>query len=183
MKITGKPTGTTNLIDQVRQSNPEPTIYDLWQMLDQGSTRRSLADEFESTPPANVANVLPAQWQWRYAKPGIESYITQLNPIEEAAFQSWVQANKIPWQDIPTADYDMRGYWKEKQANPAAVMSGINPNDMQLHFTDKYKTPYHKSFSRESMYALPTAPKWINDYQLADESGKIMYDEQAGDKK
>jgi len=137
------------------------------------------------TVPRGVAAVLPKEpeaWQMQYVKPGLNNqYTTKLTPEQETVFQNWVKQNNIPWQDVPKADYDMRGFWREMQSNPnAAGMTGINPNDHLLHYTDKFKTPYHKSFSGESMYSIGAeAPRWINDYQLADKSGKILYDEKA----
>src|SRR4249920_2203507 len=84
----------------------------------------------------------------KYAKPG--SYTTKLPRPDEAKFQQWVKTNNVPWQDSPTADYDMRGYWKAQQGgDPNAKQAG------NLHFPDTYKTPYHKTFSNESKYALP----------------------------
>ncbi len=116
----------------------------------------------------------------QYVKPSLNgNYTTQLDPQSEVKFQQWVKQNKVPWQDTPNADYDMRGFWKKAQANPGMQMTAINPNDNQVHYTDEFKTPYHKSFTRESMYALPNAPKWINNHQLADEQGHIIFDELA----
>jgi hypothetical protein len=97
--------------------------------------------------------------QWgAYAKPG--SYTTPLAPQEEAQFEQWVKTNKIPWQDSPTSDYDMRGYWKAQQAGNQRAKTEINPLDKKPHYPDTWKTPYHKTFSRESQYALPTAGHW-----------------------
>src|ERR1700678_904319 len=94
-----------------------------------------------------------AQWQ-SVAKPG--PYTTTLSPLEEQQFKVWVAQNKIPWQDSPTSDYDMRGYWKAQQAGDKDARTEINPVDKKPHYPDTYKTPYHKTFSRESKYALPT---------------------------
>ncbi len=96
-----------------------------------------------------------AQWSG-YAKPG--PYKTQLQPEEENKFQSWVKQNKVPWQDSPTSDYDMRGYWKAQQSGQAHTE--INPVDQKPHYPDTWKTPYHQTFSNESQYALPTAGRW-----------------------
>ncbi len=77
------------------------------------------------------------------------NYVTQLGPQEEAMFQQWVMANKIPWMDEEKADYDMRGFWKAQQmGDPNAVRNAAN-----AHFPDTWKTPYHKTFSAESIYA------------------------------
>ena len=103
-------------------------------------------------------------------------WTTKLDPADEARFQVWVQQNKVPWLDSPTADYDMRGFWKAMTAaDPRAVR-----NFQSQHFPDIWKTPYHETFSRESMYALPTAPRWVrhpNGYVLIDQQGRIVFDE------
>lgn len=113
--------------------------------------------------------------QWAQSLP---SYTTQLSPPEEQAFRSWVTQNRVPFNPVePTQDYDMRGYWKSVAAQ-GGNQTAINPNDHQLHFPDTFKTPYHQSFSNESMYALPTAPRWVNDYQLVDPAtGTVVFDE------
>lgn len=109
-----------------------------------------------------------------YAKKG--PYVTKLAPEEEAKFQAWVKANKIPWQDSPTADYDMRGYFKAMLAGNQLAKTQVSQFDGKTHFPDTYKTPYHKTFSNESMYALPTAPKWV-DNRLTDSRGRVIADE------
>lgn len=99
-------------------------------------------------------------------------YVTQLSPEAEGKFQDWVQANRIPWRDSPTADYDMRGFWQAQQrGDPLAKRSAEN-----LHFPDTYKTPYHRSFSNESRYALPIAPHWEGD-NLVDRHGTVVFRE------
>jgi len=104
------------------------------------------------------------------AKPG--PYMTALPREEEAQFQDWVKQNKIPWQESPTADYDMRGFWQAQQVgDPLAKRSTTN-----LHFPDTYKTPYHKTFSNESIYATPDAPRWKGN-KLMSIDGKVLVDE------
>jgi hypothetical protein len=95
---------------------------------------------------------------FNYAKPG--PYTTALAPDDEQRFQQWVKSNKVPWQDSPKADYDMRGYWKAQQGGDADAHTEVNPVDHKPHYPDTWKTPYHKSFSNESMYATPDAPHW-----------------------
>ncbi len=119
-----------------------------------------------SVPYAQVVQAAPYA---KYAKPG--PYVTKLDPALEQQFQAWVQQNKIPWQESPTADYDMRGYYKAMQAGDQNARQAAN-----RHFPDTYKTPYHKSFSRESQYALPNAPQWKGN-TLVDESGKVIFQE------
>ncbi len=137
-----------------------------------------------SENPVTQVQVTPADtWQSRYAKPNEDgSYMTSLAPPEEQQFQSWVKQNRVPWQDSPTADYDMRGYWKAQQAgNPNAAQSR-NVNDGEMHFPDTWKTPYHKSFSGESQYSTGQgAPQWINSHQLADSQGNVLFDERQPD--
>ncbi len=107
--------------------------------------------------PASCEAIVRRKWS-AYAKPG--SYTTKLAPDEESKFQSWVKTNKVPWQDTPTADYDMRGYWKAQVGGDKNARTAINPVDHRLHYPDTWKTPYHQTFSRESQYALPTAGHW-----------------------
>jgi hypothetical protein len=90
------------------------------------------------------------------AKPG--PYLTQLQPSSEQSFQQWVKTNHIPWQESPTSDYDMRGFWQAQQSGDPNAKRASN-----LHFPDTYKTPYHKTFSNESKYATPSAPHWEGD--------------------
>jgi len=99
-------------------------------------------------------------------KSKIGSWQTKLNDLDEMYFKDWVKANKIPWQDIPEADYDMRGYWK---STGGAVPLG--------HYPDTYKTPYHESFSNESIYAAPNAPRWINNHLTDQITGTIFKEE------
>jgi hypothetical protein len=113
----------------------------------------------------------------QYARGG--EYSTKLNPLEEAAFRQWVQTSKAPFDpNQPTQDYDMRGYWKDI-ASKGGNATQLNPNDGEMHFPDTYKTPFHQSFSAESRYAMPTAPKWANDHQLVGSDGKVVFDETA----
>lgn len=106
--------------------------------------------------------------QW--AKPG--SYTTKLDPKMETSFQKWVKANRIPWQDSPTADYDMRGYYKAMiSGDPKAKRASSN-----LHFPDTWKTPYDRSFSNESMYATHDAPHWVGN-TLVTPDGRVIFDE------
>lgn len=104
-------------------------------------------------------------------------YQTQLSPTEETQFQGWVKQNKIPFDPSPTSDYDMRGFYKEQKSSGSKAQTGINKNDGKLHFTDFFKTPYHKSFSAESKYAKAGAPKWNDKDQLVLPNGKVVFDE------
>lgn len=112
------------------------------------------------------------QFNRQWAKQG--SYTTQLNPGDEQKFQQWVRANKVPWQDSPKADYDMRGYWKALQQGQAK--QEYNEWDHTMHFPDTWKTPYSGTFSRESKYASPNAPEWRGDV-LTTRDGRVVVDE------
>lgn len=107
------------------------------------------------------------------------SYNSQLSPGDETKFRQWVDQNRVPFNaNDPIQDYDMRGYWRDI-AHQGQNETGVNKNDGELHYPDTYKTPYHHSFSSESMYARPNAPAWINDHQLADPAtGDVLWDEQ-----
>lgn len=110
----------------------------------------------------------------QYARPG--PYQTMLPADQEAQFRQWVQANRVPFDpNNPTSDYDMRGFWQDQAARQQGTQT--NPNDGLPHYPDTYKTPFHQSFSNESRYALPTAPRWANDHQLVDQYGRVLFDE------
>lgn len=108
------------------------------------------------------------------------TYDTQLDPLRELLFRSWVKHNNVPFNPDakgPT-DYDMRGYFQgAQQGNPQARSTEINQNDGQPHYTDYYKTPLHQSFSGGSQWAGPGAPQWVNDTQLAAPNGRVLFNE------
>jgi hypothetical protein len=111
-----------------------------------------------------------------WAKPG--PYVTKLSPQDEQEFQAWAKQHPdlVRGETGPDADYDVRGRWlAEKQGDPQAklVRSAF---DGKLHASDKWKTPYHRTFSAESVYATPDAPKWQGD-KLVDRTGKLITDE------
>lgn len=108
-----------------------------------------------------------------------ESYQTFLSKQEEPAFQEWVLNNKVPFDLAQTnPDYDMRGYWKALQAGDPRAKTKFNAQAGAMHFPDTWKTPYHETFSGESIYADPaTAPMWRNNRQLVGKDGKVLYDE------
>lgn len=112
-----------------------------------------------------------------YAKDG--PYRTQLSSEEERGYQSWVKANDVPTDDSDTSDYDMRGFYRGMKAGDEHARTGVNQNDGKLHFSDYYKTPYHKSFSRESQWATDGAPSWNDQDQLVDPRGNVVFDERA----
>lgn len=109
-----------------------------------------------------------------YALPG--PYISKLNDQDEQKFQQWVKDNKIPFDPSPKADYDMRGFWSALMQGDPRATTGINPADNRIHFTDVWKTPYHKTFSNQSIYASKDAPHWDGD-KLIDMYGNVLADE------
>lgn len=85
-----------------------------------------------------------------------------LTDDERKQFLVWVLRNNVPLSN----DYDMEGFWKESQ-NPVTskVSASVNPNDQQIHYSDKYKLPNHPLFSTESKYynpqTMPNTPSWV----------------------
>ena len=115
-----------------------------------------------------------------WTKQGADKFRTDLSPSEEAQFKAWVKANNVPNDDSPQADYDMRGFWKALQAKDPIATSAIDPNDKKLHYPDRWKTPYHETFSNESQWADPKkAPKWNDKDQLVGQDGKVLFDDRA----
>lgn len=98
-------------------------------------------------------------------------YATSLSSNDETQFQTWVKTNRVPWQDGPQSDYDLRGYWKAKQSGDPNAKQAANQ-----HFPDTWKTPYHATFSNQSQYALPIAPHWKGN-TLLDHRGNVVYQE------
>lgn len=107
-------------------------------------------------------------------------YRTNLSPQDEQKFQQWVKQNHVPNDDSPHSDYDMRGYWKERQDKDPnvqyATRTVTSAFDGKQHYPDTFKTPYHKTFSNESVYATEDAPKWQGN-KLVSKDGKVVADE------
>jgi hypothetical protein len=124
--------------------------------------------------------VTPAVQNAPYVRPGATGFNTQLDPLNEMAFRQWAAQNKVPFNpDAPATDYDMRGFYQGlQQQNPRAT-SSINPNDQQLHYPDYWKTPLHSTFSQDSQWATPVAPRWNEGDQLVAPGGRILFDEKA----
>lgn len=113
----------------------------------------------------------------KYAKQG--QYTTVLSPDAEMAFRDWVKQNKVPFNPADNvSDYDMRGFYKALQDNDPRAVSAINPVDNAMHYPDVWKTPYHKSFSNESQWAMPGAPHWMGN-KLVTKRGEVVFDEEA----
>lgn len=109
-----------------------------------------------------------------YALPG--PYISKLSPNDEQNFQQWVKENNIPFDPSPKADYDMRGFWSALVSKDPRAVTAISPTDNKIHFPDVWKTPYHKTFSNESLYATKNAPHW-EGFKLIDRDGNVIADE------
>ena len=127
----------------------------------------------QSSPYAN-APYQSSLVQPDYAKPC--PYVTKLSDTDEKEFQQWVKENKVPWTDDPKADYDMRGFWKGMKSGDPQAQTEMRKFDKRLHFSDKWKTPFHKTFSNESIYAKSNAPHWVGD-RLISADGRVIADE------
>lgn len=111
-----------------------------------------------------------------YAVPG--NYNTQLQPLDEMAFRQWLAQNKVPFNpDAQQSDYDMRGFYQGVQQQHPRAISAINPNDQRMHYPDYWKTPTHQTFSQDSQWAGPIAPRWNEQDQLISPGGRILFDE------
>jgi hypothetical protein len=137
------------------------------------------------TPPvlpyvrrAELAKPLTGTTGFAVADPDPDNpdYKTPLSPSEEKQFRSWVKANKIPFDDSPSSDYDMRGFWKAAQEGDPDASTAVSKFDGRIHFSDKFKTPFHRTFSNESQYATSDAPHWEGD-RLIDNQGNVVADE------
>lgn len=140
--------------------------------VDDSATR---AAQLALTDPSTVTSGMQAYDGMQYSKPG--SYVTELGPEHEAMFQGWVKENKIPWTDDPKADYDMRGFFKGILEGDPDAKVGVGELDGKPHFSDKWKTPFHQSFSNGSQYASSDAPAWNDRNQLVLADGRVVFDE------
>jgi hypothetical protein len=93
------------------------------------------------------------------------SYHTPLSPENEQKFDNSGES-----------DYDMRGFWRALQQGDPDAKTAVSQFDGKIHFPDTYKTPYHRTFSNESIYASPDAPHWEGD-RLIDKNGNVIADE------
>lgn len=115
----------------------------------------------------------------QYVRPGVSSFQTPLGPIEEQMFQSWVQKGNVPFDPSQKADYDMRGFYRALMSGDPRAANAVDPNDGRMHYPDTWKTPYHETFSKESQWALPTAPSWAPDDKLIAPNGRVVFDDRA----
>lgn len=124
---------------------------------------------------AKMAAMRARNQQW--AKPG--DWSTKLPADQETSFRDWVSKNKVPFNpNDPVADYDMRGFWSALQGKDPRATTAVDPNDKLMHYPDAWKTPYHETFSRESVYATPTAPYWLENRYLVTPEGKVLFDDE-----
>lgn len=135
----------------------------------------------QPTSPALPAPVSPYDRNKAWLNTGPQVYNTPLNPQQEQQFRAWLQQNNVPFEpDKAVTDYDMRGFWLGMQQGDEHARNAVNPNDHKLHYSDYWKTPYHKTFSAESRFADPTkAPKWNDKDQLVMPDGSVIFDERA----
>lgn len=142
---------------------------------------RSLADLgsiINSQPPSGASLADLTSRNAPYVRPNTINFETQLPPIDELSFRSWVAQNKVPFNPNDMAsDYDMRGFWNALQRGDPRAKSAVNANDAQMHYPDFWKTPAHESFSQESKFAGPMAPRWNDQDQLIAPSQRILFDE------
>lgn len=118
-----------------------------------------------------------------WTKPGAGNFNTDLAD-REPQFRQWVKDNKVPFDPDATGpqDYDMRGFYQGMLRGHPAAKSAVNQNDGKLHYPDNWKTPYHESFSADSQWATPDAPKWNPQDQLVAPDGAVIFDERAKNK-
>lgn len=105
-----------------------------------------------------------------------EKYNTDIGGMEPA-FRQWLKQNQVPFDpNARVSDYDMRGFYAGLQNGNPHATQGVDPNDKRMHYSDYWKTPLHQTFSNESQWAGPNAPRWIGD-QLVAPGGRIQYDD------
>jgi hypothetical protein len=108
-----------------------------------------------------------------------QSKVTKLSLADEAEFQKWAAANPKAVEgelDPATADYDVRGHWLAAKNHDPAANLVMNRWDGKMHGNDKFKLPSNGTFSNESMYATPDAPRWQGD-KLVTKDGRVVTDE------
>jgi hypothetical protein len=103
-----------------------------------------------------------------------QPYETKLTPEEEKQYLAWAKAHDIPAYE---KDYDTRGFWRAGQHGDPRAVTEVNPSDNKIHSPDIWKTPYHATFSEESQYARPDAPRWVDDRLVDQIHGTVIADE------
>ena len=107
------------------------------------------------------------------------NYNTQLDLGTEQFFRQWIMHNNVPFNPDATTpqDYDMRGFYQGLQQQNPKAQAAVNSNDGRLHYPDFWKTPLHQTFSQDSQWAGPVAPRWNESDQLIAPGGRILFDE------
>lgn len=100
-------------------------------------------------------------------------YNTPLDNKQESQFQSWQKAQSaVSKRDISKdlSDYDMRGYWQQRQSSPQS--RGKNG-----HYPDTFKKPSHPTFSDESKYSTygTSGGHWVGDKAFVPSGTNAMY--------
>lgn len=126
----------------------------------------NVADEYYA--PSILAGLHGMNRNAQFALPG--PYNTQLGPFQQL-FNQWVAQNHVPI----TPDYDMQGFFQALMKGQA--QTAIDPFDKRLHYSDIGKRPQHETFSRESKYAKPNAPYWVDNRRLLDERGRLIFED------
>ena len=186
-------------IQPIPNANPPSQTWDQRRMYDRWNAPKGQPVSQESSDPPGTAWLKTARQKFNpedaftpqqnldrnkpWSKPG--PYQTQLSPDEETNFIIWMrEKNQDYWDDAfgPNQDtpvYDWRGYWKAMTAGDERAHGTFNQSDQRTHYPDVWKTPYHSTFSNESIYAQPSAPVWRNDKYMTP-GGQVIYDPDAG---
>lgn len=97
---------------------------------------------------------------------GPNKYHTKLSSTDERKYKKWMRdfTRSRKWnyyEQVDNPDYDYRGYWKNNPKEAQKMIKG----DKKAHFTDRYKTPSHPTFSNESIYSNEKTPggQWRKD--------------------
>ena len=140
------------------------------------ATPEEIMDLLQRQKDAKAQQVI-FQRNLQYANPIWQTKLTQLPADQEKAFLNWVQQNKVPFDpNAKNPDYDMRGFYQALiQGDPRAA-TAVNQYDQAMHFPDIWKTPYHETFSAESVFAGENAPKWEGS-KLVAPTGEVLVDE------
>lgn len=118
-------------------------------------------------------------------------YSTKLSPQQEAEFQRYAKLRPgYKFDPLPQGDYDERGQWlaQKKGLNPDGTWNqdGASLTEEKSdgpHGSDVWKTPYHRTFSNESKYAMTgREPHWQGS-KLTTPTGAVLADESSEDVK
>lgn len=174
MRLTGWTGGP--ITDAQKKAADESILASGWSLPPKSAGGSNAAVKKPDKPASVTESSLVAAPKFKPPTETVLPYTTRLAPQQESAFRQWVVQNQIPFDaNDPRSDYDMRGYWNDVVSRGAS-QTETSAFDGQLHFPDTYKTPYHKTFSNESKYAPPDAPRWLGN-KLVDKDGRVIADE------